>query len=90
MRTRMVTRTVKFNEVECMAVNTNPEVPEIIKISVSVSGSLEGKALEKTVKNLVESREGIKYVSITGMTATEQIYGMPEEEFLKYAKIVER
>ena len=90
MRTRMVTRTVKFTDVKVMVVNMNNDTPTLDTVYVSVTGNLEGKDLEKATRKLVESREGLKFVSIVDTIECEQIYGMPESEFIALAKIITR
>ena len=88
MRTRMVTRTIKESFVKTMVANT--EKGEVEYTTVKVYGTYtDKKQLEKIVKKAVET-EAIKFACIVNIQVYESIYGMPEEEFMKYATPIER
>lgn len=88
MRIRMVTRTVKTYTVKAMVTN-------IIEASVKyqyvvITGECDLKTLTKKVKAKVEEENGIVFTAIVDTKVTEQVYGMPEEEFMLHAKEVTR
>ena len=88
MRTRMVTRTIKESFVNTMVANT--EKGEVEYTTVRICGTYsDKKQLEKIVKKAVET-ETIKFACIMDIQVYESIYGMPEDEFMKYAVPVER
>ena len=88
MRTRMVTRTVKTTKVTAMTVNV--ENATIENVNFDIVGEYKEKELEKLAKEFVESVPNVKFVSIIATETTEQIYGMPESEFMQYAKPITR
>lgn len=88
MRVRMVTRTVKTYTVKVM-------VTDIIEASVKYqyvvrTGECDLKTLTKKVKAKVEEEAGIVFTAIVDTEVEEKVYGMPEEEFMLYAKEVAR
>ena len=88
MRIRMVTRTVKTYTVKAM-------VTDIIEASVKyqyvvITGECDLKTLTKKVKSKVEEEAGIVFTAIVDTEVEEKVYGMPEEEFMLYAKEVTR
>ena len=87
-RVRMVTRTVKTNRVKAMAVNTDTETIEY-KL-VYVVGEYDEKTITKKVKALVEDEKGITFVKIMEVETTESVYGMTEDEFMLWAKPIDR
>ena len=88
MRVRMVTRTIKTTTVQTMEVNT--ETATIEYNNYEIVGEYPVKELEKIVRKEVEEETNRKFVSIVKTVKNEQIYGMPEEEFILYAKPIER
>ena len=88
MRTRMITRTVTFNHIKVMAVNT--ESASVENKGLCVVGDYTDKEIEKLVKAELEKMDNIKYVSIVENYKDTQIYGMTEEEFVHYANIITR
>lgn len=85
-RMRMVTRTVNVAEVEVMMLNINTQ-----KVSTAVAeiggGITEEKALMKAVKKLYEDASN-KCVAITSVKVKEVLYGMPEADFIRLAKVL--
>jgi hypothetical protein len=85
-RIAMVTRTVFSQEVEVLCMNV-AEVKVETK-TVSVLGSISDEsALLKVVKSKIET-DTLKPVHITKITEKETLYGIPEEEFIKLAKVL--
>lgn len=88
MRRRMVTRTVTFNQVNVMTVNTATATVE--NKGICIIGEYPEKELEKMVKLEVEKMDNCKFVAINKVLKEEQIYGMTEDEFVHYANIITR
>lgn len=83
-RMRMVTRTVEVINVEVMAINT--ETAEVTRPVYTVTGVADS-AIEKAVRKLYET-DTVKIVKILSTSRTECLYGMPEDEFIKLAKVL--
>lgn len=84
-RIRMVTRTVRANVFEVMTVNT--ETKEVTNIDVTVSAMLDTKSTEKAIRKVVEV-DNIKAVMWAAKGVKEVLYGMPEEDFIRLAKVL--
>lgn len=84
-RERMVTRTVTSYECVCKVANLDNNTIEDIVVNIPEQNT--AKKFDEMVKNECtnESRAFIKLVS---KTPIEILYGMPETEFIKYAKIM--
>lgn len=82
---RMVTRTVKANLFEVMTVNT--ETKEVSNVEIAVSAMLDTKATEKAIRKAVEI-DTIKVVMWTAKGVNEVLYGMPEEDFIRLARVL--
>lgn len=85
-RKRMVTRTIKTTMVTATVVTTTESGEKGIReIPVELTGDFKNdKVLEKAVKEKVEAA-GARFVDIEKTETNEQLYGMPEEEFLELA-----
>ena len=85
-RERMVTRTVSEAKVEAMVANIAEQKIEtrIYSISATVKEGDEVKFISK----FVEKDSNIKVVSILNRTVTEVLYGMPEVDFIRLAKVL--
>ena len=85
-RERMVTRTVMIVEVEVMTVNTL--TAEVKNLIVEIPGGItDEKSILKAVKKSYET-SCLKCVTVVRSTVKEQLYGMPESEFIRLAKIL--
>lgn len=85
-RERMVTRTVMIVEVEVMTVNTL--TAEVKNLIVEIPGGItEEKSILKAVKKSHETSH-LKCVAVVRSSIKEQLYGMPESEFIRLAKIL--
>lgn len=85
-RERYVTRTVELSvcEVMCMDVTT----AEVKINTYEVGGGItENGALLKAIKKLHET-DDFKCVAITKVVTKEILYGMPESDFIRLAKIL--
>lgn len=86
MRKPMVTRTFETMNITAMVVelstaevkNITIELPRVIK---------DEKKLEKVVS--ADMPDGVKFVAIVDTVVKQNIYGMSEADFLKYAHILD-
>ena len=85
-RVRMVTRTVSVTVATTMVVNVDTANVEILDLEVS--GTFDNNdAVLKAVKKHYES-EHYKCVAIQATSVNEVLYGMPEADFIKLAKVL--
>lgn len=85
-RERMVTRTVELTIAEVMTLDTTNAKVETIAYEVG-GGLTDEKAILKAVKKLHET-DTFKCVSVVSVTVKEILYGMPEIDFIKHAKVL--
>lgn len=84
-RKPQVTRTIKSIEASVLCVST--ETRETLEQTFTLSGKIADKEkMLKAVEQMCD--EGIKPVSILDVTEKECLYGMSEEDFVKYAKVL--
>lgn len=85
-RTPMVTRTITATKANVMCLEVQKGEP--CNISVTVPRTYkDDETLLKVVKPLIElDNPGVKAVYVTGKDIIETLYGMTEQEFMKYAK----
>ena len=85
-RERYVTRTVILNVAEVMTVNTT--TAEVVTITAEIGGGLTNdKDILKAVKKAHETDE-VKCVKVMSVTTKEVLYGMPESDFIRLAKVL--
>lgn len=85
-RERMITRTVFVNVVEVMTVNTT--TAEVRNITAEIGGNLTNdKDIMKAVKKAHET-DTVKCVAIVSTSVQEVLYGMPESDFIRLAKVL--
>lgn len=85
-RQAMVTRTITTTEVTVMAVNTvsgetftvNHTLPRTYK---------DDNAVLKKVQSLADT-DTVKHVRVIAIKVNETLYGMSEEEFIAYARVL--
>ena len=84
-RKRVVSRTIVTTQATAMVCNvsTSTLTTEVLLLSLK----LDADQALKEAKKLYETDDK-KIVAITGIEYNEQLYAMPEIEFLKYAKPV--
>ena len=82
----MITRTVISTNYSVMVVNMESKSVESITVSIPSGDTMTGKAREKAIKAMIP--DGKLFVSITGETTTETLYGMTEQEFIRLAKVL--
>ena len=85
-RERMITRTVISTNYTVMVVNMESKSVESITIAIPSGDTLTDKAREKAIKSMLP--DGKMFVSITGETTSETLYGMTEQEFIRLAKVL--
>lgn len=85
-RERMVTRTVKVTTFEVMSVNLETKQVETISVDIPSADTMTDKALTKAITEQVPADH--KYVMHTETAETEVLYGMPEADFIKLAKVL--
>lgn len=82
-RKRMVTRTIKSTRVTATVYNIASD--EIKTIEYKLSGELSADDALKAITN--EYAE-VRPLKVTEVEVQEELYGMPEEKFLKLAEIL--
>ena len=87
-RLRQVTRTIVTTKVNVMCLDTQKFEPvnEVITLSGTFS---DDDALLSAVKRVVDT-DTLKAVHVVDKEELTNLYAMPEEEFIKLAKIVEK
>lgn len=87
-RTPMVTRTITATRVNVMCLNVQAGEP--CNISVTVPRTYkDDDALLKVAKPLIESENPeVKAVHVVDKEEIETLYGMTEQDFMKYAKVL--
>lgn len=83
-RVRMVTRTVKGTKAEVMCLDTS--TAKAFNLEFEVGGTFTDNAkLLKVMKDTFET-ETLKLVHIVSAEEIEQLYGMPESDFIAHAQ----
>ena len=82
MKERMITRTVNGYKVTCMTVNT--ETTEVGYATFTMGADYVPEKGLALIRKQYETDEQ-KIVAITGTETFEQLYGMPEKEFIGWA-----
>lgn len=87
-RLRQVTRTIVTTKVNVMCLDTQKCEP--LNEVITVSGTFSDEdALLLAVKRTVDT-DTLKAVQVVDKEELTNLYAMPEEEFIKLAKIVEK
>ncbi len=87
-RLRQVTRTIVTTKVNVMCLDTQKCEP--LNKVITVSGTFSDEdALLLTVKRVVDT-DTLKAVQVVDKEELTNLYAMPEEEFIRLAKIVEK
>ena len=80
---KMVTRTITKVTFKVMVVNTsNGNSVETVEV-VTGEPTVDGDKLDKFVSTKLE--KGLLFVKIVGKETVDELYGMTESEFMKYA-----
>ena len=83
-RERMVTRTIEVLVAEVICLDVTTVETSIQHLELTGTGALSNEKLLKLFKKNYET-ETFKVVAIQSTTIREELYGMRELEFLKYA-----
>ena len=84
-RQRMVTRTIRAYTAHCMTVDTKTATVGTADLTFT------GTKPANIDKALVQySTDTLKYVAVQSWEESEELWGMKEEDFMKYAVRVER
>lgn len=87
-RLRQVTRTIVTTKVNVMCLDTQKREP--LNEVITVSGTFSDEdALLLAVKRAVDT-DTLKAIQVVDKEELTNLYAMPEEEFIKLAKIVEK
>lgn len=85
-RIKMITRTVDIIHARVMVVDVS--TAKVDTVSMTISGKFTDNAeLLKAVQNLYDT-DTLKHVNISSASADEILYGMPEDVFIRHAKIL--
>ena len=85
-RERVITRTITSIEYVCLTVNMDTKQVEEITVSIPSANTMTDKAREKAIKEVLPPMN--TFVQVTAEREIEQLYGMPEADFMKYAKLM--
>ena len=83
-RERVITRTIVTTEYVCLTVNMDTKQVQEITVSIPSANTLTDKAREKAIKATLPPMN--TFVQVMSEKEVEELYGMPEAEFMKYAK----
>lgn len=85
-RIKMVTRTIESTEITALCMDILNAEP--CNKTITLSGTFkDNKAIEKAARKEIDT-EIFKFVSLVNVEKKEALYGMTEQEFLSYAKVL--
>lgn len=87
-RKRVVSRTITTTVATALV--TDILEAKAGQMDVTVTGALKGKALEKAVRKAIEQEEHLKFNCIVDTHEVNELYAMPEEQFIALATRVEK
>lgn len=87
MRERMVTRTI--NAVVANTVVYDVAKNEMKVVEFTLTGKLNNGDALKALKKAYET-DTFKVVNVNSVAVTEQLYGMSEDEFIRYARKIDK
>ena len=85
-RERMVTRTVTSVNYNVMVVDNKTKTVENITVSIPSGDTLSEKARQKALTSAMP--EGKLFVQVVSEHMENTLYGMPETEFIRLAKVL--
>ena len=85
-RIRMVTRNVSVVSFDVMTVNMDTLQVENLTVDVPSADSLPEKQIVTLIQNSLSAHS--KYVTHTAKEHKEVLYGMPESDFIRLAKVL--
>ena len=83
---KMITRTIYVTDFQVMVANTLDRTVTTTCCSVPSAEALNDKQLNKAIADQLP--ENTVLVMIENKTVREQLYGMSEQDFMKYAKVL--
>lgn len=83
-RVRMVTRTIEVVSAEVICLDVETVEPQIMTLELTGVGAIEGDKLLQALKKTYET-DNFKVVAIQSTEIREELYGLTELDFLKYA-----
>lgn len=86
-RIKMVTRTIERTTCKCMVVDLLNINNGIITLGLEIPGKITD--LEEAKKILTKIYTNYTIIKVDGMSYKEVLMGMPEEEFINYAKVLD-
>ena len=86
MRERLVTRTITATVYTCMVVDEISKKVENIEISIPSAESMNAKAIDNAIRTALP--DGKLFVQTINSKQVETLYGMPEQEFIRLAKVL--
>lgn len=87
----MVTRKLKYCKLHVLCYDSLADKPENINIEMTGNfPNADDKRLEREARKIVESVQGYKLIRILSIENEERLFGMPELDFLKSAKELDR
>lgn len=90
-RERMVTRTVSTTTIEVLVVNIESSEVGTKYFILGQNSAKDEKAMLKVAQKIMNeetNNELWKCVTVKSTKEEETLYGMPETEFIKYAKVL--
>lgn len=84
-RKRMVTRTIKGENLLVLCVHTDTRETEEVNLILTEKFKTEAKRLEHIAAIMSETDTTLKPVAILSSEPVETLYGMTEETFIQYA-----
>lgn len=85
-RVRMITRTVVNANYDVLVMNMKTMQGEKISVSVPSGDTMTDKQRQEIITSSIP--DNMVFVQILGVTFTETLYGMPEDEFIRLAKVL--
>lgn len=85
-RQRMVTRTIETREIDVMCVNVETAEVKILTLTVGQDYNKSTDTLKMLRKH--HETETVKIVSVVNEKVTTKLYGMLEQDFIKYAEVL--
>ena len=86
MRERMITRTVITVNYDIMVVDPVSKTVDNITVPIPSGDVMTEKNRDKAIKASIP--DGKLFVQVVSQNTTEVLYGMPESEFIRLAKVL--
>ena len=86
MRERMITRTVITVNYNIMVVDPESKTVENITVSIPSGDTMTEKNRDKAIKASIP--DGKLFVQVVAQNTSEVLYGMPESEFIRLARVL--